>query len=201
MKFLAKMFFRGLAALLPLVLTGYALYLAVAAGERILRSVVLLFVPETSYWPGMGFALSIVVVTAIGLLSYSWVVRTVYGRLTSLLERIPVVKTVYGMIVDVVRLIASEEERPFRRVVAVRLDSGLEQIGFVTREEFADMPGLPTDRVAVYLPMSYQLGGFTVLVARERITELSMSVEDALRFCVTAGVSTKAEGSTPRKSA
>ena len=41
----------------------------------------------------------------------------------------------------------------------------------------------------VYLPMSYQLGGFTVIVPAENVRELAMTVEEALRFCVTAGVS------------
>ena len=45
------------------------------------------------------------------------------------------------------------------------------------------------DKVAVYLPMSYQLGGFTVIVPRSRIREVPMKAEEALRFCVTAGVS------------
>lgn len=192
MKFLAKLFFRGLAALLPMVLTGYTLYLAVVAGERLLRNLVLLFVPEASYWPGMGFLLSIALVMVIGLLMYSWVVRRLYGVLTALLERIPVVKTVYGMLVDVVRLVSTEEDRPFRRVVLVRLDSGLEQVGFVTREDCGDLAESGADKVAVYLPMSYQLGGFTVVVAKDRLRDLPMTVEEALRFCVTAGVSVQA---------
>lgn len=189
MKFLAKLFFRGLAALLPMVLTGYALYLAVVAGEQLLRNLVLLFLPESSYWPGMGFVLSIALVMVIGLLMYSWVVRRLYGVLTALLERIPVVKTVYGMLVDVVRLVSNQGDRPFRRVVMVRLDSGLEQVGFVSREDCGDLAEVGKDKVAVYLPMSYQLGGFTVVVSKDRISDMNMTVEEALRFCVTAGVS------------
>lgn len=188
MKFLAKLFFRGLAAILPLALTGYFVWWLVSAGETLLHGLVVRFIPEERYWPGMGFALSIVLVMVIGLLMYSFLVRAVYSRLTALLERIPGVKSVYGMIADVVRLFGSPEERPFRKVVLVTLRDGIDQIGFLTREDFADLDGVPTDRVAVYLPMSYQLGGFTIIVAREHVQEIAMSVEEALRFCVTAGV-------------
>lgn len=191
MKVLVRLFFRGLATILPLVLTGYALWVAISAGEQLLRSIVLLFLDREHYWPGMGFALSIALVMVIGLLMYSWVARQVYTRLTALIERIPVVKSVYGMIVDVVRLIGSEEERPFRRVVLVRLDAGFEQIGFVTREDFRDVAEVGDGKIAVYLPMSYQLGGFTIVVPVDRCREVAMSVEEALRFCVTAGVSAK----------
>jgi uncharacterized membrane protein len=188
MKMLAKLFFRGLAAILPLALTGYLVWAAVAAGETLLRRVVTRFVAPESYWPGMGFVLSIALVMVIGLLMYSFVVRQVYARFTAVLERIPVVKSVYGMIVDVVRLFGSAEERPFRKVVLVRHEEGFEQIGFLTREDFLDMPEIGAAKVAVYVPMSYQLGGFTIVVPRERVRELAMSPEAALRFCVTAGV-------------
>lgn len=184
----ARVFFRGLAAILPLALTGYLVYAAVVAGETLLRRVVMLFLPPERYWPGMGFALSIALVFVSGLLMYSFVVRRVYRVFTALLERIPVVKSVYGMIVDVVQLFGSADERPFRKVVLVRLPEGLEQIGFLTRDGFGDQPDIGADKVAVYLPMSYQIGGFTVIVPRDAVREIAMSVEAALRFCVTAGV-------------
>jgi uncharacterized membrane protein len=103
------------------------------------------------------------------------------------------VKSVYGMLVDVVRLFGAGEERPFRRVVLVTPTAGVEQIGFLTKNDFDDVPGVGADKVAVYLPMSYQLGGFTVIVPKANVRELAMSVEAALRFCVTAGVAQKPE--------
>ena len=106
-----------------------------------------------------------------------------------MIERIPIVKTIYGMFVDVARLVASGEEKPFRKVVMIQLPEGIEQIGFLTRDAFDDHPDIGEGKVAVYLPMSYQLGGFTVIVPADRVRELSMTVEEALRFCVTAGVS------------
>lgn len=198
MRFLVKLFLRGLAAILPLALTGYLVYAAVVAGETLLRKLLLLVLPEERYWPGMGFLLSIGLVLVAGALMYSFVVRRLHARLTTLFARIPVIKSIYGMIVDVVRLFASADERPFRAVVLVALPDGLEQIGFLTREDFDDLPDIGAGKVAVYLPMSYQLGGFTLVVPRARVRKLAMSVEDALRFCVTAGVSQPGEaaGST-----
>lgn len=191
MKLLAKLFFRGLAAILPLALTGWLVWWTVAAGEALLKRVLSLFLDEKEIWPGMGFVLSIALVMTVGLLMYSFVVRQVYVRLTALLERIPVVKSVYGMIVDVVRLFGSADDRPFKKVVLVADGRGGEQIGFLTRDDFVDLPEVGVGKVAVYLPMSYQLGGFTVIVPRERVREVAMRVEDALRFCVTAGVAVR----------
>ncbi|MFT7218834.1 MAG: putative membrane protein [Candidatus Azotimanducaceae bacterium] len=43
------------------------------------------------------------------------------------------------------------------------------------------------DHVLVYLPMSYQIGGFTVLVPSEKLQPLDMNIEEAMSFVVTAG--------------
>ncbi len=183
-----RTFFRGLAAILPLAATGALITWAVVSGETLLRRVILIWLQEDQYWPGMGFVLSIALVFVIGLLMYSFIVRQIYRRLTTLLEHIPIVKFVYGMFVDVARLVSSAEEKPFRRVVLVTLRDGLEQIGFVTRDRFEDHPDIGEGMLAVYVPMSYQLGGFTYFVPETSVRDLGMSVEEALRFCVTAGV-------------
>lgn len=187
-----KTFARGLAAVLPLALTGSLITWSVVSVESGLRTVIvewLGWMPADRYWSGLGTALAVGLVFLIGLVMYSFVVRRIYRAFTALIERIPVVKTIYGMFVDVARLVASGDEKPFRKVVLVTLPEGLEQIGFLTRDSFEEHPEIGADKVAVYLPMSYQLGGFTVLVPADRVREVSMTVEEALRFCVTAGVS------------
>ncbi len=50
---------------------------------------------------------------------------------------------------------------------------------------------MPEDKVAVYLPLSYQLGGYTVYLSKDRVKVIDMSVEDAMRRVLTAGLSTK----------
>ena len=187
-----RTFFRGLAAVLPLVLTVFMIWWAVTQVESGLRWVIvdwLGWLAPADYWNGLGIGLAIGFVFLIGLLMYSFIARRLYRAFTSMIERIPIVKTIYGMFVDVARLVASGDEKPFRKVVMIKLPEGIEQIGFLTREGFEDHPDIGEGKVAVYLPMSYQLGGFTVIVSADRVRELAMTVEEALRFCVTAGVS------------
>ena len=71
------------------------------------------------------------------------------------------------------------------------LDENVRLMGLVTRETFDDLPdGIGDEQtVAVYLPMSYQLGGFTVMVPRSKIRPVEMKVDEALQFLLTAGVS------------
>ena len=63
-------------------------------------------------------------------------------------------------------------------------------IGFVTRE---DVPTVllehgGQDWATVYFPMSYAFGGYTIYLPRDRLQPLDISVEDAMRLAITAGL-------------
>ncbi len=57
-------------------------------------------------------------------------------------------------------------------------------------QENANVPGLGTDEslVAVYLPMSYQIGGYTLYLPRDRIQPTDLTVEAAMRIVLTGGL-------------
>ncbi len=81
-----------------------------------------------------------------------------------------------------------------KKVVLVRLDKiGVECIGLVTREEFSDLPlgSVPDSKIAVYIPMSYMLGGFTTLVDRDQVTPLDIPVEKAIKLAITGWIKTE----------
>ena len=69
-------------------------------------------------------------------------------------------------------------------------------IGFVTREDVpaALQPHGGNDWVTVYFPMSYAFGGYTLYLSRDRIQPLDISVEDAMRLAITAGLTAGARG-------
>jgi uncharacterized membrane protein len=72
----------------------------------------------------------------------------------------------------------------------VTVDVGLGRlIGFITQEHANTLGiGGGDDLVAVYLPMSYQIGGYTVYLPRSKITETDLTVEQAMRIVLTGGV-------------
>ena len=73
--------------------------------------------------------------------------------------------------------------------MSLALPGNMRLLGFVTRADFSHAPGIArADEVAVYLPMSYQVGGYTVLVPRSACTPVDMSREEALKFILTAGL-------------
>src|SRR5690606_41431583 len=72
----------------------------------------------------------------------------------------------------------------------------------VTRSACGDAPkGIAGDQVAVYFPMSYQVGGYTVFMPKEALEPVDMTREDAMKFILTAGLKTTAPGATTAGSA
>jgi uncharacterized membrane protein len=83
----------------------------------------------------------------------------------------------------------SGEKRDLQRVVLARF-ADVHAIGFVTRE---DVPTVllahgGQNWVTVYFPMSYAFGGYTIYLPRDRVQPLDISVEDAMRLAITAGL-------------
>ncbi|TNF92239.1 MAG: DUF502 domain-containing protein [Gammaproteobacteria bacterium] len=86
---------------------------------------------------------------------------------------------------------ASRDKKGMDQVVEVDLGMGMRLVGFVTQKEVSvPLDTLPSeDLIGVYLPLSYQIGGYTVYLPRDRVKPVDMSVEQAMRLTLTAGIS------------
>ncbi|HQR24870.1 MAG TPA: DUF502 domain-containing protein [Steroidobacteraceae bacterium] len=181
---------RGLVAILPIGLTLYLIYWLAGMAERVFSGVIKLVIPESAYWPGLGLLTGLVVLFAAGLAVNAYLVRRALRFGDRLFARIPVVKTVYVAIRDFTRFFPSSGQGgDLKRVVLVPFGPG-KAIGFVTSESAAAL-GLGSrddDKVAVYLPMSYMIGGHTVFLPRELLEPTSLSVEAAMRVALMGGV-------------
>ena len=190
----SRIFFQGLAAILPLSVSIFAVYWLGHNAESVLGGAFRKILPNAYYQPGMGVAAGIVLVFLVGLLMEFWLVRRIFGLTETLFEKIPFLKTVYGAVKDLMGFFSGGgEEKKRQSVVRVTLAPGIHALGILTRDSLADLPeGLAEeDAVAVYMPMSYQIGGHTAFVPRKLVEPVEMSVEDAMRFAVTAGMTTR----------
>jgi uncharacterized membrane protein len=182
---------RGLVVVLPMALTAWLLWWLGTTVESLLHRAIVLVVPEAHYRPGMGIAAAVLLLIAAGVLVNAFIVRRLLAAWERLLERIPIVKSVYGAARDFVQMLpASGERRELHRVVSVAFGDAT-AIGFVTRDDAGELGlGAAADgRVAVYFPMSYQIGGYMLLVPRERVEPLEIPIETAMRLVLTGGMS------------
>lgn len=193
MRSLWTIFLKGLAAVLPVALTLYLLFWLGSTAESILGQGLRIAIPEHRYWPGLGLVVGVAFVFVVGLLVNAYVVRRVIRYGESLLERIPVVKTIYGTFKDVTRFLPEGgKHRDLKRVVTWRWGHAY-LIGFVT-EDHVDprlTGGVQNDCVAVYFPMSYQIGGYTLYLPRSEIVETDLSVQEAMRLVLLGGISSR----------
>ncbi|MHB8453398.1 MAG: DUF502 domain-containing protein [Acidiferrobacterales bacterium] len=195
MKGLSKTFFTGLAAVLPVAVTFYVLIRLAYWAESILGEGIKLVLPSGLYHEGMGLVAGVLLVFAFGVLMRALIVRSLFSWGERLLSHIPLVKVIYGSMRDLMGFFAGGNDHGFSHVVLVTLgDKSISALGFVTREDFAGFPPElgDGDTVAVYIPLSYQIGGHTLLVSRSAITPVAMSMQDAMRFAVTAGMTSGA---------
>ena len=192
MKHLTRTFFTGLAVTLPVVATVYLLVWATRTTEHALDGLLRFVLPQAVYVPGLGLALGVALVFLVGLLMRTWAAQKIFSWTEKLMYRLPLVKTVYGALRDFTEFLSRPQKQGAQQVVLVRLgNTDMRVIGFVTRNDLAGLPpglGEP-GMIMVYMPMSYQVGGYTALLPRAAVQPVDMSFEEAMRFTLTAGLS------------
>ncbi len=183
----------GLVTVLPLALTVYVIWWLVHTVETWLRLALINMhvVSAAHYWPGLGLIAGFLLLLFVGSVVNAYAGKILLKYWNDFLGRIPFIKTLYGGFRDVVSLLpsGSGEKRDLQRVVLARFGE-VHAIGFVTRE---DVPAVLNvygghDWVTVYFPMSYAFGGYTIYLPRDRVQHLDISVEDAMRLAITAGL-------------
>jgi uncharacterized membrane protein len=186
---MGRIFKRGLIGLAPLALTIALILWLFNALEALFKPPIEAMIGKEHYFPGCGILVALILIFLAGLFINHWLIQRVYKLGESLLNRIPFVKTLYSSIGELMRCFRSKEKRSNEQVVVVEI-LGMKFVGLVTRDSFSDTPkGLgEEDDIAVYLPMSYQIGGYTVILPRSKVQVIDMTIEEGMRFTVTAGV-------------
>ncbi len=185
MRRLAGYFLRGLVIMAPLALTVYVCFTIITAIDGWIHFAV----------PGVGFAITIGLITLVGALGSNVLTDTLVGLIDRLLEKLPFVRLLYGTAKDFFEAFAGDKKR-FDTAVLVTLypSSEAKALGFMTRKD-VEMFGL-TNHVAVYLPHSYAFTGQLVLVPAEHVTLVQASSAELMTFIVSGGVTDKS-GVTP----
>jgi uncharacterized membrane protein len=180
MRRLAGYFLRGLVIMAPLALTVYVCYSIVTAIDS--------WIPVDI--PGVGFAITIGLITVVGALGSNVLTAGVVKLIDGLLEKLPFVRMLYGTAKDFFEAFVGDKRR-FDTAVLVTLYPGSEAkaLGFMTRKD-VEMFGL-TDHCAVYMPHSYNFSGQLLLVPRVHVTLVEMGSAELMSFIVSGGVTDK----------
>lgn len=186
-RYLTRLFFRGLVILAPIGITAYALYFIFKTVDDL--------IPGLSLPPGVGFLMVIFLVFFVGFLG----TRFFFGRwiveaLDYLLEHTPGIRFIYTSVKEILDSFMGDKKK-FNNPVWVKIQDApaMWRIGFITQKEMQDS-FREEGWVAVYLPHSYAISGWVIIVKKEQTQPvLTMNAVEAMKFAVSGGVT----GNTP----
>jgi uncharacterized membrane protein len=194
MNTIRKYFITGLLILVPLAITAWVLNIIISTMDQSL-----LFVPER--WqprtligfdiPGLGTILTILIVFLVGLLANNLIGNYILRLWEKLLNRIPVVSSLYGSVKQVSDTLFSSSGNAFRKAVLIPYPhANSYTIAFLTGAPGGDVKNhLVGDYVSVYVPTTPNpTSGFFLMMARDQVVELDMTVDAALKYIVSMGV-------------
>ena len=191
---LRRYLIAGVLVWLPLLATVWVITVIIDFMDRFL-----LLLPEPArpesilgiHIPGFGILFAFLVVLFTGLAVTNLIGRRLVAYWDDVLKRIPLVRSIHGGVKGFAETILSKSGNSFRKVVMVQYPrAGIWSIGFVTAEQIATVDqkaGKPHS--CVFIPTTPNpTSGFIMMVPRDEIVELDMSVDAAMKMIVTLGV-------------
>lgn len=179
MSLLLRSFFRGLLFVVPIGFTVWVLVTVFFWIDELIPGI-----DET----GLGFALTIVLITAAGFFASLFLTRWVVKLIDRFFKRMPIAKLIYGAIKDLLEAFVGEHKK-FDRPVVVSLgpEVGGEIVGFITSDDLEWLGRKGS--VAVYFPQSYNFAGSLAIFPSERVTPVEAEPSSVMQFIVSGGVS------------
>ena len=189
-----KYLITGLLIWIPLVITIWVLKLVV----DVLAQSLLLLPPafRTEQWlgihvPGMGVVMTLVIVFVTGVFATNFFGARMVQLWHEVLHRIPVVNSIYSSVKQISDTLFSSGSQAFRKALLVQWPrDGMWTIAFQTGTPGAGVTGrLQGEFLSVYVPTTPNpTGGYFIIVARQDVIELDMTVDQALKYVISMGV-------------
>lgn len=187
-------FITGLLVLVPLIITAWVITTLIGAMDQSL-----LLLPES--WrpkaqlgldiPGVGALLTLLIIFVTGVVATNFFGQQLILLWESLVARVPVVKSIYSSVKQVSDTLFSNSGNAFRQAVLVQFPrEGAWTIAFITGAPGGDVANhLIGDYVSVYVPTTPNpTGGYFLMMKREDIIALDMTVDAALKYIISMGV-------------
>ena len=192
MKRIKKIFLNGLITVIPITATFALFVWLVTFAEKLAGDILKYLFPHLTYLPGMGVIFAILFIFTVGVLLNAWIARKLLKLGEDILYKIPFIKTIYDSMKDLVGFFSPKNKEGASSVVLIDIGQDRRVLGLLTCEDFQDEKALADKNwVSVYLPMSYQLGGYTVFMPKDKVEKIDIPVDKALSQTLTGWVQSK----------
>ncbi len=153
-------------------------------------------IPEGFRIPFLGLMVTLLIVLAVGWLTTNFFGKKLFELGELMIEKIPFVRRIYKGSKQVVSSIAEADTSTFRKVVLIEFPRrGLLAIGFVTGESRGEVQRITRENMLnVFVPtMPNPTSGFLIFSPPEELTEVSMTIEEGIKYVVSGGIVTPPE--------
>jgi uncharacterized membrane protein len=146
--------------------------------------------------PGAGLLFAIISLIVIGALAANLIGRTVINAGERMLDGMPIVRNLYRGMKQLFESVVSATgpEQAFQKVAVMEFPSpGIYALVFITGQAASPISVVAPDEdlIAVFMPTHLMPpSGFTVFVPRRRVTAIDMTIEDAAKIILSAGMVT-----------
>lgn len=189
-----RYFITGLLIWVPLVITAWVLSIIVSTLDQSLQ-----LLPEAIHprnllgfsLPGVGALLTLAMILLTGFLATNIIGQKLVVWWDKLLSRIPVVNSVYKAVKQVSDTLFAPNGNAFRKALLVQYPRhGVWTIAFLTGAPGGDIRNhLAGDYVSIYVPTTPNpTSGFFLMLPRQDVVELDMSIDEALKYIISMGV-------------
>lgn len=185
-RYIIRYFLQGLIIIAPLSITIYVLYVSFVFIDNLLQQYIEQYTGISI--PGLGFVVIIVGLTLIGFLGSTIIFKPIVHYFDRLVSKAPIVKIIYTSIKDFFTAFVGQKKR-FTEPVLIKInkDTDLQKLGFVTNKDLSVL-GIEGEKVAVYLPHSYNFSGNLFVVPAENVSPIKASSSDVMKFVISAGI-------------
>ena len=184
----------GLLVWLPIVVTIFILKFLVGLMDQTMLLVPAKWRPEAVLGfgiPGLGLVLAVIVLLSTGVAVTNLVGRQLVSWWEDLMKRIPFVRSIYSGAKTFTETVFTPKGQAFKRVLLVQYPRrGIWTLGFQSGDDITEAAHHSGhDLVCVFVPTTPNpTSGFIIMVPRQDVIPLQMSVDDAMRWIFTLGV-------------
>ena len=194
MKKLRRIIIAGLLVWVPLGITIFIIkilldllgqtYLLIPVGLR----------PENLFGvtiPGFEIIMAIIILFSTGLVAANYLGKTLVENWEKFLDKIPLVRSIYAPLKKFAELVLSDQTQSFSKVLLIQYPrKGLYSLCFQTSKDVGEIQEKSgEDVICVFIPTTPNpTSGYMIMIPKDEVIELDMSVEDALKMIISLGV-------------
>lgn len=195
MSYIRRYFISGLLIWLPIWITILVVRFIIELLDNTMLLLPHQLRPDTImgvHIPGVGLLITLGVILTTGLVVTNFLGKKIVSLGDKIVARIPLVRTIYSSVKQVIETILTPGGTSFRKVLLVEFPRvGMWSIAFQTGDSTpeVDRASRETDMISLFIPATPNpTSGFLMMVPRNQVIELDMTIEQALKFVISLGV-------------